>query len=74
MRVQPEELKILFTKRLRDRRAELGMTQKSLAILIDAHQPYIVDLEKGRKHPTLDTLAKLSEALTVPPDYFLNPG
>lgn len=70
--MKPEKLKTLFRDNLRSRRHALGWTQKDLADKIGAHQPYIADLEKGERHPTLETLAKLSEAMGVSPDFFLS--
>ena len=69
--MKPEKLKSLFQDNLKFRRKALGLTQKDLAEKIDAQQPYIADLENGIRHPTLETLAKLSEALKVRPDFFL---
>ncbi len=71
--MKPEMLKQLFREKLRARRNALDLTQKDLAKLIKAQQPYVADLENGVRHPTLETLAKLSEALNVGPDFFLAP-
>lgn len=70
--MKPEKLKTLFRANLLARRKELGFTQSDLAKKIGAHQPYVADLENGIRHPTLETLAKLSEALRVSPDFFLS--
>jgi transcriptional regulator with XRE-family HTH domain len=73
MPVKPDKLQNLFQRNLRARRQELGLTQTQLAKLIGAQQPYVADLENGERHPTIKTIAKLSEALKVPPDFFLSP-
>lgn len=69
--MKPDKLKILFRVNLRARRKALDLTQDDLAKLIGAQQPYVADLENGIRHPTLETIAKLSEALKVSPDFFL---
>ena len=65
--VQPDVLKGVFRANLKNRRKELGLTQAALAKKIEAHQPYIADLESGDRSPALETLAKLSEALGTSP-------
>ena len=72
--MKPDKLKSLFRDNLRDRRKALEMTQADVAKKIGAQQPYVADLENGVRHPTLETIAKLSEALRVSPDFFLSPG
>ena len=72
MNVQSDELKTIFRNRLKSRRTELGMSQTALASAIQAQQPYVAALEAGDRNPTLDTLAKLSEALACDPDFFLS--
>lgn len=69
--VQPTELKLLFRSRLKELRALRGFSQATLADKIGAQQPYIAALEAGDRTPTLETLAKLSEALDVSPDLLL---
>lgn len=69
--MQPSELKRLFRERLRELRNSRGLSQAALAKAIDAHQPYIAALEGGERTPTLETLAKLAEALNVSPDVLL---
>lgn len=70
--MQGKQLKSLFRAKLKSRRLECGLSQKGLADRIAAHQPYVADLESGKRTPTLDTIAKLGEALNVPPDFFLS--
>ncbi|PKL79955.1 MAG: hypothetical protein CVV27_01095 [Candidatus Melainabacteria bacterium HGW-Melainabacteria-1] len=41
------------------------LTQQALARLIGASADYISELERGRYQPSLDLLARLSEALKV---------
>ena len=53
-------------KRLRARRAELGLTLGQVADRSGISLPYISNLERGRGNPTLEALTKLAEALEVP--------
>lgn len=69
--VQPNELKRLFKSRLKELRTLRAMSQATLAEKIGAQQPYIAALESGERSPTLETIAKLSEALDVAPDALL---
>ena len=68
----PEEMKRVFSKNLRDKRKERGLSQIELAEKIGAFGPYISDLEKGHKSPMLSTLAKLAEALGTSPDSLIS--
>lgn len=72
--MKSDKLKSVFQRNLRARRKELDLTQRELADLIGAQQPYVADLENGIRHPTLETIAKLSEALKISPEFFLSPS
>ncbi len=53
-------------EKLRYIRTKKGLTQKSLALLTGLSQPYINELEKGRKlNPSYEVLVKLARALDV---------
>ena len=52
--------------RARQRREELDLTLREVALSAGLSVPYIANLEKARGNPTLDTLVRLSEALGVP--------
>jgi transcriptional regulator with XRE-family HTH domain len=57
-------------QRLRQRRRELGMTQRAVAG--DRYTPaYISALENGLVHPSFASLMHLGRALRVYPSYFL---
>jgi len=71
--VQADELRQVFRDNLKTRREELGLTQVALADRLGVGQPYISDLEAGRKRPLVDTLADIAEALETTPAYFLTP-
>jgi transcriptional regulator with XRE-family HTH domain len=52
--------------RAHQRREELGLTLREVALNAGLSVPYVANLEKARGNPTLDTLVRLSEALDVP--------
>ena len=47
------------------------MTQKELAERCGMSQNALVDLEKNRSHPPMETLKKLQAALNVPQSYIM---
>jgi transcriptional regulator with XRE-family HTH domain len=53
----------LFRARLRELREQRGETQRSLADLMGMKHPYISEMERGLKVPTLTTLIRLAVAL-----------
>lgn len=58
---QPEG--VLFGERLRALRERRGETQRSLADLTGMTHPYISEMERGLKVPSLTTLNRLAIAL-----------
>lgn len=65
-----EEL-LLFGERLRDRRNVLGLTQEFIADEAGISLRFYQMLERGEKSVSLDTLIRLSKALTISTDYLL---
>lgn len=65
-----EEL-LLFGERLRDRRNALGLTQEFIADKAGISLRFYQMLERGEKSVSLDTLIRLSRALTISTDYLL---
>lgn len=47
------------------RMAQLGMTQKALALKMNCSQQYISKVLKGRENLSLETLCKIENALNV---------
>ena len=64
----PELDLVLLGKRIRDARKKCGLTQKELAAQTGLAVKTVQDIEKGRKNPTYETLARLMERLGVSPD------
>ena len=64
----------LFGKRLRDLRKGRGWSQEKLAERSDLDSTYIGGIERGRRNPSLVSLAKLARALIISlPDLLLVP-
>lgn len=60
-----------FAERLKELRAEAGLTQSELAGIINTTDDSIYSWEKGRSEPSLGVLCSLSKALGVSSDYLL---
>lgn len=59
------DIMILFSKRLKERRKEMGFTQKQLGEMVGVTKVSICCYENGTRTPTLDTLVDLANALQV---------
>lgn len=62
---------LLFGERLRSRRNSLGMTQEYVANQIDISLRFYQMIERGEKNVSVDTLIRLSKALSISADYLL---
>ena len=56
---------------LRERREALGLSKSRLAELAWLERVYIIQLEQGKKQPTLNALFYISEALGLTPSEFV---
>jgi transcriptional regulator with XRE-family HTH domain len=56
---------------LRDLRKANGLSQEGLAERSGFHRTYISLLERGLKSPTLTTINRLCQTLSIPPHQFL---
>ncbi|MDE5582488.1 MAG: helix-turn-helix transcriptional regulator [Ruminococcus sp.] len=63
-----------FGQKLKNRREELGYTQKELAERVHTTQPYISRLERGCFNPSMMMMIKISTALDISVDYLLFDG
>jgi transcriptional regulator with XRE-family HTH domain len=52
-------------RRVRERRERLGLSQEQLSERAGLHWTYISGVERGRRNPSLNTLARLAKALAV---------
>lgn len=71
--MKPEKLRKVFAGNLRALRVARGWSQAELARRMSegrtetVHVPYLSDLEHGKKTPSLETIARLSEVFGVSP-------
>lgn len=66
------ELKAIFAKHLRKRRAELGWSQEEVGERSGLTRNYIGMIERGETSPTLDAVEAISKAFEVKPSAMLN--
>ncbi len=60
-----------FSDRLRQQRRIRKLSQEKLANLAGVSQPYIAELERGVKKPSVEVLLKLCDVLGCSADYLL---
>src|SRR5207302_9918352 len=61
IKTQPEG--VIFGQRLRELRLARDLSQYALADLCGSHKPYISELERGVKVPSLTMILRLADAL-----------
>ena len=54
-----------FGNRVRAMRMEQGVSLRKFALMIGIDKGFLVDIEYGRKSPTLDTIVKVANGLGV---------
>jgi transcriptional regulator with XRE-family HTH domain len=54
-----------FGRRVKERRAALGMSQADLAKMSDTRQALISAIERGEANPTFDSILRIAIALQV---------
>lgn len=50
---------------IRERRKEKGLSQERLAKLVQVSQPFIAEIESGRKKPSVDVLMRICAVLDI---------
>ncbi len=60
-----------FGDEVRSRRQKLGLSQETLALECDLHPTYISMLERGIRQPSLDTIFRLADRLSIKPNRLL---
>jgi transcriptional regulator with XRE-family HTH domain len=63
---------IAFGQRLRELRAECGVSQDTLALTTGIHSTAIGRIERGGREPRLGTILRLARGLDVPPGTLLD--
>lgn len=66
--------KKFFGNQVRKIRKELGLQQEEFGQLFGVHASAVSMIEKGARTVSLDLLIELSEAVDMPPEYFLGLG
>lgn len=59
------EIRVAFGTRVRALRKERGFSLRQFALMIGMDKGFLVDVELGRKSPTLDTVAKIAAGLDI---------
>lgn len=54
-----------YRKIIKQKRIDLGISQNQLAKLVGVSQPFINEIESGRKSPSVEILFKLCEVLDI---------
>lgn len=62
----------VFGRRLREMRLKRGMTQEALAQAAGTAGPYVSDMERGLKVPSLTTVLRLALALDCKPTVLIS--
>ena len=50
---------------IKEKREQLGISQKELAEKVGISQSFLCDIEQGRSKPSIDTALKIAEALNI---------
>ena len=58
-------------ERMQRRRRELGLTQEQLAEAADITPSFVGHLERAEKKPSVETVARVCDALSITADYLL---
>lgn len=68
-----EDALVQLGKRIRELRADRGLSQEALADLAELDRTYISSIERGHRNASLLTLHRIAEALEVEPVELVRP-
>jgi transcriptional regulator with XRE-family HTH domain len=71
--VRTPDPRIIFARRVRELRMELGVSQEALAELSNLHRNYIGGVERGERNIGLLNIVALARALGVKPARLMDP-
>lgn len=63
---------ITIGSKIKSRRKALGITQETIAGILDVNASHICNIECGRAHPSLTVLVRIANILHCSVDCFLN--
>ena len=69
--MEKEEARQILGQRIRSLREEQKLSVRKFALMVDLNKDYIIDIEKGRRSPSFDTILKVSSGLGVTPSELL---
>jgi transcriptional regulator with XRE-family HTH domain len=67
-------MRIFKHDRIKERRQRLRLSQKELAISAGLTREHLIEIEKGRSIPKVNTITKIARALRVKEGYFFVDG
>lgn len=67
MKKDTPTLRLLFSKNIRMRRAQLGLSQEALADAAGLHRTYIGSVERCERNISIDNIQRIADALGVSP-------
>lgn len=70
----PSPIISLFAANLRRHRRSQGLSQERLAALAGLDRTYVSSCERGLRNVTIETLAGLGQALSIPPNTLIEEG
>lgn len=62
----------LIGLKIKERRKALGITQETIANILDVNPSHISNIECGRANPSLTSLIKIANILQCSVDYFIS--
>lgn len=65
------DFKVIGLK-IKERRKSLGITQETIANILDVNPSHISNIECGRANPSLTSLIKIANVLQCSVDYFIS--
>lgn len=63
---------VQFGQRVKRRREELGVSQRTLGEMAGLHRTYVGDIERGKRNPSLINILCLLDALDIEPGRLLD--
>ena len=63
--IMQADIKAQFGKAVRQRRAELGLSQEKFALLIDMDRTYLASVEAGKRNVAVLNIQKIANGLQI---------